>query len=68
MEHGYLERNKEIQRLYPNNFINLISLVCDDDGKVKVFSDTGYFISQDCRHLTQAGAQYYAKIIDWSIF
>ena len=34
------------------------------DGGVPVFVNDGRFISQDCRHLTQAGAQYYASLID----
>ena len=42
--------------------------VRQQDGKVRVFSDDGRFISQDCRHLTKAGAQYYAKLMDWNKF
>lgn len=40
-------------------------MVRQPNGKVRVFSDDGKFISQDCRHLTKAGAKYYAKMIDW---
>lgn len=46
-------------------FIDMIALVQKPDGKVPVFSADGRFISQDCRHLTKAGAQMYAKNIDW---
>ena len=28
--------------------------------------DDGRFISQDCRHLTKAGGQYFVKLIDWN--
>ena len=34
------------------------------DGTVPVFSDQHKFISQDCRHLTRGGAQYYAGLLD----
>lgn len=44
----------------------MIGAVQNEDGSVRVFTDDHYFISQDCRHLTQYGAQYYARIIDLS--
>ncbi len=65
MEDGYETRNAERKSKHPDNFIDLISLVRQPDGRVRVFTDDGRFISQDCRHLTQAGAQYYARLIDW---
>ena len=68
MEDGYEDRNMKRKSLYAGNFIDLISLVQQPDGRVRVFTDDGRFISQDCRHLTQAGAQYYAQLIDWGQF
>ena len=44
--------------------LDMMLPVMIDDKHVKVFTDDGKFISQDCRHLTQAGAQYYAKILE----
>lgn len=46
----------------------MIEVVRQSDGKVRVFSDDGQYISQDCAHLTRARAQYYAKMIDWNNF
>lgn len=66
MEKGYDERNNINRKEYGDNYIDLISLAKVSDGKVRVFSEDGRFISQDCRHLTRAGAQFYAKKIDWS--
>ena len=37
-----------------------------NDGSIRVFSDENKFISQDCIHLTQGGARYYAQVIEWS--
>lgn len=66
MEEGYDERNNINRKEYGGNYIDLIALVKASDGEVRVFSEDGRFISQDCRHLTRAGAQFYANKIDWS--
>lgn len=50
------------------NNIDLIEMVRQPNGKVRVFSDDGKFISQDCRHLTKAGAKFYANRINWNRF
>lgn len=68
MEDGYAEKNEQLRKTYPNCYIDLIDMVRQPNGKVRVFSDDGKFISQDCRHLTKAGAMYYAKMIDWEKF
>lgn len=68
MEQGYAEKNEWLKALYPDSYVDMIAKVQYPDGSVRVFSDDGRFISQDCRHLTKAGAQYYAKLMDWSIF
>lgn len=68
MEDGYAERNDTLKSLYPNNYIDLITLAQRRNGKVRVFTDNGKFISQDCRHLTKAGAEWYASKIDWKRF
>ena len=65
MEEGYAEKNDRLKTQYADCFIDMIALVQKPDGKVPVFSADGRFISQDCRHLTKAGAQMYAKKIDW---
>ncbi len=51
------------------SYIDLLSLVSLPGNKVRVFTDNKKFISQDCRHLTQEGARYYSKLINFnSIF
>ena len=45
-------------------FIDMMAPVMIDETHVRVFTDDNKFISQDCRHLTQAGAQYYAQILN----
>ena len=39
----------------------------DDQLTVPVFTPDGRFISQDCRHLTRAGARYFATLFDTEI-
>lgn len=68
MEEGYAEKNDILKRAYSDTYIDLIKMVQQPDGKVRVFSDDNRFISQDCRHLTKAGAQYYAKMMNWDKF
>lgn len=68
MEKGYQEKNEILKSQYSNCFIDMIAMVQQPNGNVRVFTDDGMFISQDCRHLTKAGAQYYAKLIDWNRF
>lgn len=49
---------------YSDHYIDMMSPVMVDETHARVFTDDKKFISQDCRHLTQAGAQYYARILD----
>lgn len=58
-----LEQNSHEAELYGNHYIDLLELVRRSDGTVCVFTDDYKFISQDCMHLTQAGAQYYARLL-----
>ena len=68
MEYGYKERNEYFKKAYSDIYIDLIGIVTKKNDEVRVFSDDGKFISQDCRHLTQAGAQYYAQQLEWNRF
>ena len=52
---------------YGSHFVNLMEPIMSDTKHARVFTDNNKYISQDCRHLTQAGAQYYARVLklDW---
>lgn len=43
------------------NYIDMIQVVEQPDGRIRVFTDDHAFISQDCRHLTPDGAKFYAE-------
>lgn len=53
------------KEMWGEYYIDMITPVLAENGQVSVFTPSGKFISQDCHHLTQAGAVYYADIIDF---
>ena len=64
LDEGYKNLNERWKSEWGDQYIDLISPLLADDGRIKVFTDDHKFISQDCRHLTEAGASYYARILD----
>lgn len=55
---------EEEKAYFGDNYIDFIAPILQEDGYVRAFTDDGKYISQDCRHLTQAGAQYYSRILN----
>jgi len=64
MKPGVLAENDDLKRQWSGRYIDLISSVVDENGRVPVFTPTGMFFSQDCDHLTREGAVELAKRID----
>lgn len=52
------------KQVWGDCYVDFIAPVLQENGEVSAFTDDNKYISQDCRHLTQAGARYYAKILD----
>ena len=46
------------------DYIDFIAPVLHENGEISAFTDDNKYISQDTRHLTQAGARFYARIFD----
>ena len=58
--------NEEWRRTWGTDYyIDFLKLSSMSDGRTRVFTEDGKFISMDCRHLTQEGARWFAKEIDW---
>lgn len=57
--------NDELQAQWNDKYVNLLQYSLTNDSSVVVFSEDHQFLSQDCRHLTQAGARFFAKKIDF---
>ena len=59
------QTNKEWRESWNGNYIDMMEYARMEDGSIRVFSHENKFISQDCIHLTQGGARYYAQVIEW---
>lgn len=66
---GYKELNDEWKKSWGNNYIDFITPALKENGDIRIFTPDNKFIAQDCKHFTEAGAKWYASIINWkSIF
>ena len=63
-EDRYIFQNHHFAEVYGDRYIDLMSIVLDHN-KVRVFTPDHHFISTDCRHLSKAGAIFYAQSIKW---
>lgn len=61
---GVLNANESLRREWQGSYIDLIARINDENGRVPIFTPDRKFISQDCRHLTRAGAQYIARLFE----
>ncbi len=68
LDEFYRDLNERNKKLYGDFYIDLVGMTLTEYGRIKVFTDDGKYISQDCLHLTHAGACYYARQIDWEKF
>ncbi len=64
VEKKYLKKNAILKAEWKEKYIDLISPIIDKNETVPIFTTDCKFISQDCRHLTKAGAAYFASIIE----
>ncbi|MDR0832726.1 MAG: acyltransferase [Candidatus Symbiothrix sp.] len=64
MVHGTLELNNTLKAQWGNAYVDLIGYIVDANNEMPVFTPEHKFISQDNKHLTKAGAQYYARLLE----
>lgn len=60
----FIVMNANYKREYGEKYIDMISPLLEAD-RIKVFTDDKFFISQDGKHLTKQGAQYYARVLNF---
>jgi peptidoglycan/LPS O-acetylase OafA/YrhL len=65
-DRGFEARNELLKKSWGDRYIDILGALTDPDGTVPVFTPDCRFLSQDCRHLTRAGAVYLAERIDLS--
>lgn len=58
------EREQEIE-WWGGHYVDMMAPVQTLDGSIRVFTPNQKFISQDCTHLTEDGAKYYASIMNF---
>ena len=68
VERELSDHNNELKSRFGTHYIDLLEPIMQSDGEINVFTDDRKYISQDCKHLTKSGAQYYARIIPFSQF
>lgn len=61
----FMTRNRRFCEFYGDRFLDMMAPVLTEDGRVRVFTPDHHFISADGKHLTAAGAKFYAERIDW---
>ncbi len=64
MEDQYYELNSQLKKEWADHYFDYIAKVTDNKGTMPVYTPNGKFISQDARHLTQAGAKYFATLFN----
>ncbi len=62
----FLDRNNRFREFYGERFLDLMAMVTDNTGLVRVFTPDHHFISADGKHLTRYGAKYFAERINWN--
>jgi peptidoglycan/LPS O-acetylase OafA/YrhL len=64
MEEGYLKISETMRGYWKGRYLDYIGKVIDENDEVPVFTPSGQFISQDCRHFTRAGAVYFSTLFE----
>ena len=64
----FLAQNRRFCELYGERFLDMMAPVLTADNQVRVFTPEHCFISADGKHLTRAGARFFAERIDWNKF
>ncbi|MBI1337654.1 MAG: acyltransferase family protein [Phycisphaera sp.] len=62
IEEATYEEHLKWKALWGDHYIDIIDKVIDDKMTVPIFTPDHRFISQDCRHFTRAGAEYFARL------
>ena len=61
-----LNKNENLKSAWGEKYVDLLSFIKNSNNEVPVFTPDHHFFSQDCIHLTQAGAQFFAGVIPWN--
>lgn len=62
---SFITMNEQMKKEWKDKYVDLLGLSTAGKNKVVVFSQDNKFISQDTRHLSKGGAEYFANKIDF---
>jgi len=62
----FIVKNKCFAEFYGKRFIDLMTMVVNEQNQVRVFTPDHHFISADCSHFSKGGAIFFAQLIDWN--
>ena len=62
----YRELNDLWKKKWGKNYIDLFKLCLLPNGETRIFTPEHKYMSQDCYHLTQPAARFFADRIEWS--
>lgn len=63
---SFIAINEQMKKEWKDKYIDLLGLSTASNGRVVVFSQGNKFISQDTRHLSKGGAEFFANKIDFN--
>lgn len=61
---SFMRSYNDDKAYWGKQYVDMMEPMFDKNGEVPVFTPSGKFISQDCRHLTKAGAHFYSQVLD----
>lgn len=64
LDDNYKKLNELWASEWGENYVDFIKPAEITSGRIRVFTPDHKMISQDCRHLSKGGAEWYAKILD----
>ena len=62
----YVDFNNLWKSKWKDHYINLFEMSLLENGETRIFTPEHQYMSQDCEHLTQPGAMFFAERIDFS--
>ena len=61
----FVDQRETERYQWKDHYVDMMSPCMNSDGSVRVFTPSNKYISQDCTHLTEDGAKYYAEQINF---
>lgn len=57
--------NNQLKSEWGDKYVDLLSIIEQPDGSVRLFTDDNKFMTHDCEHLTVEGVKFFARKVDF---